>query len=68
MKAKLRRVRFHDLRHTSAAIRLLAGEHPSVIQALLGHSSIRTTLDLYGHLMPTIGKDAAARYDETMGK
>jgi integrase len=66
-RAKLRRIRFHDLRHTCASIRLLAGEHPSVIQALLGHSSIRTTLDTYGHLQPTLGKAAAARYDETMG-
>jgi integrase len=65
-RAELRRIRFHDLRHTAAAIRLLAGEHPSVIQAMLGHASIRTTLDVYGHLADTIGRAAADRYDETM--
>lgn len=65
-RAGLRRIRFHDLRHTCAALRLLAGEHPSTIQHLLGHSSIRTTLDIYGHLAPSLSRDSAKRYDELM--
>jgi integrase len=65
-RAALRRVRFHDLRHTAAALRLLAGEHVAVIQAMLGHSSIRTTIDTYGHLAPSLGKEAAGRYDALM--
>jgi integrase len=48
-------VRFHDLRHTCAALLIEQGAHPKEIQARLGHSSIRTTLDLYAHLMPTLG-------------
>ena len=51
-------VRFHDLRHTHAAWLIAAGEHPKVIQSRLGHASISTTLDRYGHLMA--GLDAAA--------
>lgn len=44
------RLRFHDLRHTCAAILISEGWNPKQIQARLGHRSIRTTLDRYGHL------------------
>ena len=51
VRADLEGLRFHDLRHTHAAWLVGAGEHPKVIQARLGHASISTTLDRYGHLM-----------------
>lgn len=47
-------VRFHDLRHTCAALLIAQGAHPKEIQARLGHSSITTTLDRYGHLFPSL--------------
>ncbi len=50
-------VRFHDLRHTCAAILIDQGWNPKQIQERLGHASIRTTLDRYGHLFD--GHDAA---------
>jgi integrase len=43
-------LRFHDLRHSCAAILIARGWNPKAIQQRLGHSSIRTTLDRYGHL------------------
>jgi integrase len=43
-------LRFHDLRHTCAALLIAQGHHPKTIQEHLGHSSIRLTLDRYGHL------------------
>jgi integrase len=48
---------FHDLRHSYAAWLISRGVHPKVIQERLGHSSIRTTLDVYGSLMEGIGND-----------
>ncbi|MGH9891152.1 MAG: tyrosine-type recombinase/integrase, partial [bacterium] len=33
------------------------GEHPKRIQALMGHSSINVTMDVYGHLMPQGGDE-----------
>lgn len=46
----LRKIRFHDLRHTCASL-LLANEVPmEQVQAWLGHSEIGTTIDTYGHL------------------
>ncbi len=51
-RSKQTGVRFHDLRHTYAALMVAAGAHPKYLQAQMGHSSIRVTLDLYGHLFP----------------
>jgi integrase len=49
-KAGLRRLRFHDLRHTFASLLIAQNESPKKIQVLLGHQSIKITMDTYGHL------------------
>jgi len=54
---------FHDLRHTHAALLIAQGEHPKVIQERLGHASIKTTLDAYGHLFDGLDEAAAERLD-----
>jgi integrase len=43
-------LRFHDLRHTCASILIAQGWNHKQIQMRLGHATIRTTLDRYGHL------------------
>ena len=45
-------VRLHDLRHTHASILLCSGVPINVVQARMGHESIQTTIDTYGHLLP----------------
>ena len=57
----LRRVRFHDLRHTYTSLLIAHGAHPKYIQAQLGHASIQTTLDRYGHLMPQLHQAEAQK-------
>ena len=57
-------VRFHDLRHTCAAILIAQQAHPKEIQARLGHSSITTTLDRYGHLFPSLDDRLRTGLDE----
>lgn len=47
-------LRFHDLRHTCAALLVAQGAHPKAIMERLGHSSIQVTLDRYGHLLPSL--------------
>lgn len=59
---------FHDLRHSHAALLIAQGEHPKVIQARLGHASIKTTLDTYGHLFDGLDEAAADRLDESWRK
>jgi integrase len=54
---------FHDPRHTHAALLIAQGEHPKVIQERLGHASIKTTLDTYGHLFDGLDAAAADRLD-----
>lgn len=45
-----RRYSFHSFRHTFASRCLRSGMNPKVLSALLGHSSIRVTLDIYTHV------------------
>jgi integrase len=56
-------VRFHDLRHTCAAWLIEAGAHPLQIKLRLGHKSIRTTMDTYGHLFPSAEPELAGLLD-----
>ena len=51
-EAQYTRFRVHDLRHTAASPMIQAGYPPKMLQAIMGHASITTTLDLYGHLYP----------------
>src|SRR3954468_5620458 len=60
-KAGVRHVRLHDGRHTAATLLLTENVHPRVVMELLGHSQIRTTLDIYTHVMPALARDAADR-------
>jgi integrase len=46
------RFRIHDLRHTAASLMIQASYPPKMLQEIMGHASITTTLDLYGHLYP----------------
>jgi integrase len=52
-------VRLHDLRHTYASTLLRAGVPLKVVSEALGHSSIATTADVYGHLEDTTRRQAA---------
>jgi integrase len=56
-----RKIRFHDTRHTHAAILIAAGVNVKVVQERLGHAHISTTLQIYGHLFPESDVDAAAK-------
>lgn len=56
--------RFHDLRHTHVAWLIAGGVPLPHIQARLGHESITTTIDTYGHLLP-VGGDLIAHVVDT---
>jgi integrase len=60
------RIRFHDLRHTSATLMLANGEHPKIVQERLGHSDISMTLNRYSHVTMDMQRDAADRLAELL--
>ena len=61
MKAGLPSIRLHDLRHTNASLALAAGIDIKVVSERLGHSTMAVTADLYTHVVPSLGRDAAKR-------
>lgn len=53
----------HTLRRSQVALLIAQGEHPKVIADRLGHTSVRTVLDVYGHLYEGADEAAADRLD-----
>lgn len=64
--------RFHDLRHTCAALLIHRKAGPKAIQHHLGHSTIAVTFDRYGHLFPDeldrLANELDATYREAQAK
>jgi integrase len=65
--AGLRRVSFHSLRHTNASLRIEAGQNIKYIQLQMGHTSIQTTLDRYGHLIREVNTEQVRRLEHPLG-
>ena len=63
-----RRPTIHDLRHTHASGLIARGASLTEVQRRLGHESIQTTSDRYGHVAPdSAGRMAAASSDMLHG-
>lgn len=58
-KCGMKRIRFHDLRHTHATICLQSNMHPKIVAERLGHSDVRVTLNTYSHILPSMQQQAA---------
>ena len=65
-RARLEGLRLHDLRHSYASLMLAAGVNVKVISQSMGHANIGITLDTYSHLMPSMGRAAAERFDKLL--
>src|SRR5690606_8669926 len=57
-KLQLPYISYHSCRHTCASLLLLANVHPKVVSEMLGHASVRLTLDIYSHLLPNMQDEA----------
>ena len=67
MKAcDIRGVRFLDLRHTHATILLTAAVPVHVVSARLGHASIQTIVDTYGHVIPALDVEAGRAIEQKL--
>jgi len=64
--AGLRRIRWHDLRHTYATLLIDQNENIKFIQSQLGHASAQITLDRYGHVIPPDNKLVGSKLDESV--
>ena len=51
-KAGVKPIRVHDLRHSHVAYLINQGVAPLIIKERVGHTDIKTTLNIYGHLYP----------------
>ncbi|MGY5007213.1 tyrosine-type recombinase/integrase [Streptomyces sp. 900105755] len=65
-RAGLRRVRFHDLRHSTATLLLEQGVELVVIKELLGHAHIGVTATVYAHVRLRLQRDAVNLLGRTL--
>ncbi len=66
-RAGIKRVRFHDLRHTNVSLRIEQGQNIVYISKQIGHSSAKITLDVYSHLMKEVNTEQAQKLDNALG-
>ena len=60
-------MRLHDLRHVAASLTLANGGSVYDVMSLLGHTSIATTVDVYGHLVEGRSRELADTMDRLLG-
>jgi integrase len=61
-------IHFHTLRHTYSTMLFESGENPKIIQALLGHKSVNTTLMVYNNVDKTYFREATERLNKMFDK
>jgi integrase len=66
-EANLPHIRFHDIRHTFASLLLQQGESLHYVKEQMGHASIQTTVDVYGHIVPGSNRNAVNKLDDKVG-
>lgn len=67
-RAGLPRIRFHDLRHTLVSLLLESGAPIMRVQAIAGHADAKTTMGVYGHLLPGAMKELASTISSVMNR
>src|SRR5205807_9358530 len=65
-EAELPTIGLHDLRHTAATIEIASGVPLAIVSKTLRHSTLSTTINLYGHLLPYAALDAVAALAEAL--
>ncbi|WP_245700224.1 tyrosine-type recombinase/integrase [Paenibacillus glacialis] len=56
----------NNLRHTSATILINQGVHAKIISERLGHGSITTTMNIYGHALRPADQAAADKFESLL--
>ncbi len=63
-KLNLKHIRVHDLRHSHIAFLIEKGTQPLIISKRVGHDSVTTTMNIYGHLYPDKQRQLADMLNE----
>jgi len=63
----LKKIRFHDLRHSCASLLVAQGVSMKLIQEWLGHSDMNTTANIYSHLDSVSKKETGNVIGEVLG-
>ena len=61
--AGLPRIRFHDLRHSTATLLLAQGVSPRYVSELLAHSNLSFTMQTYAHVLEKTKREVATQMD-----
>lgn len=67
-KDPMKKIRLHDLRHTSATLLIAQNVHAKIISERLGHKKISTTMDIYGHALPSADREASEKLDNILSQ
>ncbi|PUB17944.1 site-specific integrase [Paenisporosarcina sp. OV554] len=67
-RTDIKKIRLHDLRHSSASTMLSEGVNMKVIQKRLGHKNIKTTLNTYSHVSTEEDQKAADVFGKYLQK
>lgn len=57
-REEVRHIKLHDLRHTSVTLLIAQNVHAKIIAERFRHSSIKVTMDTYGHVLRTTDLEA----------
>lgn len=67
-KYSLRKITFHELRHTSATLLIAQGENVKTLSQRLGHAETSTTMNIYAHALKSADKSAAIKLENLIFK
>ncbi|WP_290123376.1 tyrosine-type recombinase/integrase [Secundilactobacillus silagei] len=63
-KYHLKYITVHGLRHTHASLLFEAGATIKEVQDRLGHSDVKTTMDIYTHVSKYARKETASKFSQ----
>jgi integrase len=68
LKAEVKKIRIHDLRHTAASIAISAGATPNMVKEMLGHSDVQLTMRVYAHIFEADREKVAANVNRAVNE
>ena len=63
-RAGVKKITFHEIRHSHATMLLEAGVETPIVSERLGHKSIDITIDIYSHVLPNMQQKAAEKISQ----